>query len=574
MTPLNILIVDDQPINLRLLRAELEAEGHIVFEGMNGVEGLAVLDSQQIDVIISDILMPVMDGYRFCYEVRRSERFREIPFIVYTSTYLSPSDEKLSLDLGADRYLRKPASVEQIKQTIVDVLATPRRRPTAVIDSTDVLKEYNAGLVTKLEKKNVELSSAMSLLTLQSTALETTADAMLITDAHGVIIWVNPAFTTATGYAPDEVIGKTPRILKSGLQDEAFYRRFWETISSGQTFRGEFINRRKDGSVYFDEHTVTPVCAVDGAVTHFVGVMHDITERRRTEEQLREANAQLREFLDHSPAVLYALRVEGERIVPRFASENITRLLGYEAEEALSYEWWLSQMHDDDRDRAAGSIAHTLADGSSRNEYRLRHRDGHFLWIEDQQRLARDKEGRPAEIVGVWTDITDHRRPRWPPHVLQRLLPPTDGLVARRDHRRRLFRQVHSGAAARRGARGLHVPPCWCDTPSRSDERDRYAFRRTEAHPVEQLSALLRVGRSDRRREHRRGHYRPHGTREAALPRATAREPRHARRRHRARSQQPASADPDGRHAAQTLRSERSEHAGNREHRAQRQARQ
>jgi PAS domain S-box-containing protein len=411
MTPLKILIVDDQPINLKLLRAELEAEGHTVFEATNGQEGFALLDRLPIDVIISDIFMPVMDGYRFCYEVRRSEQHRGIPFIVYTSTYLSPSDEKLSLDLGADRYLRKPASVEEIKQTIVEVLDSPRRQPTAVIDSTDVLKEYNAGLVTKLEKKNVELSSAMSLLTLQRAALETSADAMLITDAAGVIIWINAAFNKATGYTPEEVIGQTPRILKSGLQEEEFYRRFWETIRSGHTFRGEFINRRKDGTIYYDEHTVTPVCAAgDGTVTHFVGVMHDITERRRSEEELRNANAQLREFLDHSPAVLYALRVVGERIVPRFASENITRLLGFEAEEALSYEWWLGQLHDDDRERAAGSIAQTLTDGVSRNEYRLRHKDGQYLWVEDQQRLARDEQGRPAEIVGVWTDITDRKR--------------------------------------------------------------------------------------------------------------------------------------------------------------------
>jgi PAS domain S-box-containing protein len=244
---------------------------------------------------------------------------------------------------------------------------------------------------------------------LQTTALETTADAILITDAEGVILWINAAFTSETGYTPDEVIGQTPRILKSGLQDDAFYRRFWETIRGGHTFRGEFINRRKDGSVYFDEHTVTPVCAKDGTVTHFVGVMHDITERKNSEEQLRDANAQLREFLDHSPAVLYALRVEGERIVPHFASENITRLLGFEAEEALSYEWWLGQLHDDDRERAGGSIAQTLTDGNSRNEYRLRHRDGRYLWVEDRQRLARDEQGAPAEIVGVWTDITDRK---------------------------------------------------------------------------------------------------------------------------------------------------------------------
>jgi PAS domain S-box-containing protein len=138
--------------------------------------------------------------------------------------------------------------------------------------------------------------------------------------------------------------------------------------------------------------------------------MHDITERKRAEELLREANAQLREFLDHSPAVLYAFRVEGESIVPRFASENITRLLGLEKDDALNYEWWLGQLHDADRERASDSIAQTLTDGSSRNEYRVRHKDGRYLWVEDHQRLVRDDDGRASEIVGVWTDITDRKR--------------------------------------------------------------------------------------------------------------------------------------------------------------------
>jgi PAS domain S-box-containing protein len=410
MKELNILIVDDQPINLRLLRAELEAEGYTVFEASNGEEGLAVLDRQQIDVIISDILMPVMDGYRFCHEVRRSERHHDIPFIVYTSTYLTSSDEKLSLDLGADCYLRQPASIGEITQAIGDALVAPRREPSTALDSHDILKEYNAGLVAKLEKKNVELSTAVSQLALQTTALETAADAILITDATGVILWVNTAFTRETGYSAEEVIGRTPSILKPDEQSDEFCLRLSETALSGRTFRGESADRRKDGTIYYSDHTVTPVYQADGTITHFVAVMHDITERKHAEEQLRHANAQLREFLNHSPAVLYALQLEGETIAPRFASENITRLLGYDAADAPSYEWWLGQLHDEDRARAAGSIAQTLTDGSSRNEYRLRHKDGRYLWVEDQQRLVRDENEKPVEIVGVWTDITDRKR--------------------------------------------------------------------------------------------------------------------------------------------------------------------
>jgi len=286
MKPLNILIVDDQPVNLKLLRAQLEAEGHSVLEATNGAEALAVLDRREVDVIVSDILMPVMDGYRLCYEVRRRKRFGELPFVIYTASYVSPSDEKLSLDLGADRYLRKPASVADLMRAITEALTCPHHQPTTALDGADVLKEYSAQLVAKLEHKNSELEKAVSQLRLQGTALETTADAAIITDADGVILWVNAAFTTTTGYTAEEAIGKTPRILKSGLHSQEFYREFWKTIRGGQPWRSEFANRHKDGTIYYDAHTVTPVRGADGSITHFVGVMHDITERKRAEERL------------------------------------------------------------------------------------------------------------------------------------------------------------------------------------------------------------------------------------------------------------------------------------------------
>jgi len=409
MKPLTILIVDDLPINLKLLRAQLEGEGHTVVDAHNGVEALAVLDRRKVDVIVSDILMPVMDGYRLCHEVRKSERFRHLPFIAYTSTYVSPSDEKLSIDLGADKYLRKPATVGELMHTIEEALVNPGRRPTAVFDQTDVLKEYNAGLVAKLEKKNVELIDAVSQLGLQTIALETAADAIMITDAEGVMLWVNPAFTTTTGYTAEDAIGKTPRILKSGTHTDAFYRTFWKTILAGETWRSEFVNRHKDGHIYYGEHTVTPVRDAAGTVTHFVGIMHDVTERKRAEVQLREAHGQLHELLDHSPAVLYALSLECDTVTPRLVSENITRLLGFEVRETLSFAWWQAQLHPDDSERAHASIQEALAQGVSRTEYRMRHKDGSYRWVDDTRRLVRDPKGQPSELVGVWSDITERK---------------------------------------------------------------------------------------------------------------------------------------------------------------------
>ena len=91
-----------------------------------------------------------------------------------------------------------------------------------------------------------------------TTALETAANAVVITDNKGIILWVNPAFTTLTGYPSEEVLGKNPRLLKSGKHDRQFYQNLWTTVLTGKTWRGDFTNRRKDGSLYQDEQTRSP----------------------------------------------------------------------------------------------------------------------------------------------------------------------------------------------------------------------------------------------------------------------------------------------------------------------------
>ena len=131
-------------------------------------------------------------------------------------------------------------------------------------------------------------------LRLQSAALNAAVNAMVITDREGTIEWANPAFTALTGYTAAEAIGKNPRALvKSGKQDRAFYRRFWETILAGQAWRGELINRRKDGGLYTEELTITPLKSASGEVTHFIAVKQDITQRKQAEETLRQHLAEL-----------------------------------------------------------------------------------------------------------------------------------------------------------------------------------------------------------------------------------------------------------------------------------------
>ncbi len=123
-------------------------------------------------------------------------------------------------------------------------------------------------------------------LRLQSAALEAAANAIVITDNNGTIQSVNPAFTALTGYTAQEAIGQNPRILKGGKEDEAFYRNLWQTISSGQVWSGEMTNRRKDGSLYVEEMTITPLRNADGVVARYIAIKQDITQRKQLEARL------------------------------------------------------------------------------------------------------------------------------------------------------------------------------------------------------------------------------------------------------------------------------------------------
>jgi two-component system, sensor histidine kinase and response regulator len=171
---MRILIVDDIEINRKLLRVNLEAEGIQTFEASDGIEALMALEHQKADAIISDILMPHMDGYQLCQKIRKDSRFEHLPFIFYTSTYTSPGDEKLAINCGADRYIRKPASIDVIKKAIEELSDPRQRHPKSKPKAEEglVMLEYNAALVRKLEERNEKLESARAEIAFANEQLE------------------------------------------------------------------------------------------------------------------------------------------------------------------------------------------------------------------------------------------------------------------------------------------------------------------------------------------------------------------------------------------------------------------
>ena len=164
---MNILLVDDISSNRKLLRVTLEAEGHNTLEAADGVEALQILARETVDAVISDILMPNMDGFRLCREIRKSERLHTLPFIVYTATYTSPDDMKLAQAVGADKYLTKPAPTGTVLNALREVMDRKTARPVPsapAVEETYVLQQYSQTLVHKLEEKNTKLKDALDKL--------------------------------------------------------------------------------------------------------------------------------------------------------------------------------------------------------------------------------------------------------------------------------------------------------------------------------------------------------------------------------------------------------------------------
>ncbi len=189
----------------------------------------------------------------------------------------------------------------------------------------DRLGRLGPAIRQALESKRLqrERRLAQEQLRIQSQALAAAANGILITDRTGDIVWANPAFTEITGYELDEVRGKNPRFLKSGQHDQLFFQQLWKTILAGKVWKGEVINRRKDGTLYFVEQTITPVRDATGEVSRFIAIEQDIGERKRTEESLRETNEKLRSLVRAAPLAIIIVDREARVLQWNPAAEGI-----------------------------------------------------------------------------------------------------------------------------------------------------------------------------------------------------------------------------------------------------------
>ncbi len=267
-----ILVVEDEIFIARDIQENLEEMGYVVTSIVpSGEQAIQKIEEERPDIVLMDIVLPgEMDGIETADIIH--SKF-DIPVI-----YLTAHGEEVIFERAKKTepfgYIIKPFKNEELQKVIEMGLY----RHGA--------EEERRKLIQKLKNEIAEHKCAEEQIRKLSHAIEYSSAAIMITDTKGNIEYANPKFTQITGYSIEEVIGKNPRVLKSGKTSPEVYKELWKAITSGKEWRGEFYNKKRNGDLYWESASISPVKGDKGVITHFIAVKEDITERRKMEKEL------------------------------------------------------------------------------------------------------------------------------------------------------------------------------------------------------------------------------------------------------------------------------------------------
>lgn len=277
-----------------------------------------------------------------------------------------------------------------------------------------------AGLVEDITERKAAEQELQKL----TTAMEQSPVSVVITDLGGKIQYVNPAFTIVTGYTYEEAIGQNPRVLKSGKHDAEFYKSIWNTIRSGETWKGEIVNRKKNGEEFWEMASISPVMDSNGKITNYIAVKNDITEKKKAEEQLLLLNQLVYGSLESADVGAWWIDFDEEDTF--HALDTTARLIGIPVNDSpeKSYkisEWVAILMKTKELDpEYAKMIDATLENFSGtisgkyqqyRAKYPTLQPDGSVRWIDARADVPeRDAKGVALRMTGTLIDITEMKR--------------------------------------------------------------------------------------------------------------------------------------------------------------------
>lgn len=360
---MKILIVDDKSENIYLLESLFKGIGYDTISANNGAEALKLLLKQKPDLIISDILMPVMDGFTFCRECKKNQSFKKIPFVFYTATYTSLKDEEFALSLGADKFVLKPQEPDVFITIIEEVMKDVKEKKFASnvvpdLPEETVLKEYNSTLIRKLEDKMTQAEEREKELRVLNAKLqqeieehkraenalreseernrllkENSMDALLLTSPDGSIYSANKTACIMFQMTEEEIC-KAGRDGVVDLSDPRLYELLEERKRFGKA-KGELTFIRKDRSKFPAEISSALFTDSNGHLRSSM-VIRDVTDRKKAEEVLKQNEQQLTSIYNTVADAIYYVAVEPNQQY-RFLSVNpaFSKITGVPAEQIV-----------------------------------------------------------------------------------------------------------------------------------------------------------------------------------------------------------------------------------------------
>lgn len=407
---MTILNVDDRPENRYLFETIMRAAGHEVVCANDGAEALGMLRQCRYDLIVSDVVMPGMDGFQLCREVKADPATRDIPFVFFTAVYTESKDEQFALSLGAVRFLVKPLEPDQLVAALeTAVNAAPvTPAPALAHDSAAFLEEYNRRVVQKLESKLAENERLTQRLRDSEARLnaiiEGTSDAISVKDREGRYQHINAAGAGFLGRKVSEILGRTDAEILGEVvarAREAAERRLLlfgalesceEAIPGPGTAHPRYV------------HSVRgPMRDAAGVIIGTFNIARDITDRRLAEEKIRR----LSRAIEQSPVSIVITDAEGtiEYVNPKF-----TETTGYAASEALGQNPRVLKSGRHPPEHYQGLWATIKAGREWHGTLENRRKNGEYFTEQVEISPVKGDDGRITHFIAIKEDITEHLR--------------------------------------------------------------------------------------------------------------------------------------------------------------------
>jgi len=409
----HVLIVEDHEENRDLLKMLLVVNGYRVTAAGDGLEALAAARRDRPDAVVSDVLMPKMDGFALCRAWMQDTALRRIPFIFYSATYVRVEDERFALALGAVRYLIKPLEAEVFLAELRGVLQQWAGRaappPAAPLDDATTHALHESALARKVEDKMAQLEAANRKLRESEDKYrriyDSLQDVYVETSLGGIILEMNPQVATLSKgqYKREDLIGTSVDALYA---DSQYRNAILQAIKQGgRAIDVESMFRNRDGSLVPCSVSATIVRGADGEL-RIVATLRDISERKRVERALVEAETRFRSLVEQWFTGIVV--IQDQKLA--YCNPRLVQMLGYAAEAELTGKDPLSLAARHDVAAAAEVLRRLLEEetGPVSHTFSAVRKDGSMIELE-LQGIRGTYASRPA-LLAMIREISGKKR--------------------------------------------------------------------------------------------------------------------------------------------------------------------